>query len=675
MPRIYIKDYDTYANFPDDTPQEVMQTALRKQFPIIGKQPDTGISPPPSESTLTPFEERLGVASPTALGVYGAGKEVGKALISPLQRAGETIGKAAAYPFASREALAYDSALTPTMGELVGAPLQIASVALPYGRIAKGAGALVGKVLPSALTEVAGQATAGAIGGYTYEAGEKLQKGEAPIPGLMTSVGAVAPYGLSKAAQVDVLTPFKRATIDKIDKAITREIEKGIFKGIQPLTSEIGKTAAQTQAFRGKGVRSVKTIMENKPNLEFVRGGEMVSGVRPDTVREYSEAIDQTLKPLFAKTEEAVIKAGKENIRVNLIPLAEELTNLAKNKTLVDTAYKNPGLIPTIEQAATNFETRGFYTPSEAQNMLTELNKSLGMFKSNPSFEAAGKVQIDNLVAKYLRDNLDDAVTKATGAEWQAFRNDYGALKALRTSVTKQAQKVEKKVKGAPDLTDTVTSGTAVYALANLNPKILAATIATKGLRYYAALKRDPDKIVSKMFRNVERLMEKSKRIPTIREGKKKVLEPSSTAYKIGGTAYPLSPGKIQKALPPGRPEPYITGEGFAMRSGSTTPVTQAEYLPYQAIPVEAKTSLRNAIRKGWTAVKGEKTPLLVIDRQGRQVAWDDIEKRFLPVERPYSAYQLGKMENVTSGLYGIGGVEGEALSAGKTTTRGLYSK
>ena len=44
---------------------------------------------------------------------------------------------------------------------------------------------------------------------------------------------------------------------------------------------------------------------------------------------------------------------------------------------------------------------------------------------------------------------------------------------------------------------------------------------------------------------------------------------------------------------------------------------------------------------------------------------WNEAERKFVPVEEPYSAYELGKMKDVTEELYGIGGIEGEALPWG----------
>ena len=84
----------------------------------------------------------------------------------------------------------------PTAGELVGGGLQIASLVLPYGKMLKGAESIAAKAIAPTAAKIFGSATAGAIGGYTYEAGEKIQKGEKPIPGLMTVTGAIIPGGI-----------------------------------------------------------------------------------------------------------------------------------------------------------------------------------------------------------------------------------------------------------------------------------------------------------------------------------------------------------------------------------------------------------------------------------------------------------------------------------------------
>ena len=187
--------------FPDGMSDSQMAQAIKKNFGHT-----FGVTTP------TPVEEE----TPEWAGKYptlyalsktpgATAREVGDLI--GLSRAGETIGKTAAYlarPEGLSPEAAKEAGLKPTKGELVGAGLQIAATAIPYGRIAKGAGMVAGKVLSPLAAELVGGATAGAVGGYTYEAGEKLAKGETPTPGATTLLGAAIPpavSGIGKAAR------------------------------------------------------------------------------------------------------------------------------------------------------------------------------------------------------------------------------------------------------------------------------------------------------------------------------------------------------------------------------------------------------------------------------------------------------------------------------------------
>ena len=318
MPQIIEVPGFGQVEFPDGMDDNQITAAIQKNMGLPTPTPTA-----PSEPALTPFEERLGIASPTALGVYGAGKEVGKALISPLQQAGETIGKAAAYPFQSKEALAYDPTLTPTKGELVGAPLQIASVALPYGRIAKGAGALAGKVLPSALAKVAGQATAGAAGGYAYEAGEKLQKGEAPIPGLSTALGAAIPSAITGGAMTKAA--IQERVPSRIINSLITPLPKAFSYGKNP-----GRVIAEEKLTANSWDDLVSKISDKRTEIGENLGAISETFDKQAQVKKITLDISKAITPL----DSAMQRAAAQNNKTLLNRLSEAKEAITKKLTL-----------------------------------------------------------------------------------------------------------------------------------------------------------------------------------------------------------------------------------------------------------------------------------------------------------------------------------------------------
>lgn len=211
-------------------------------------------------------------------------------------------------------------------------------------------------------------------------------------------------------------------------------------------------------------------------------------------------------------------------------------------------------------------------------------------------------------------------------------------------------------------LTNIASGQQVARGLVTFDPTTLATAGVMKGIERWSRHVWSPDRKIKKMFTQAERLIERSKGLP--REGIKKVLEPSSSPYKYAPAG--LEEGAKMKALSPPKPETWITGEGFAVRPSIGPVGREPQYPPFAGVRVEQPTKvIRKAISEGWTAVKGDKTPLLLVDKSGQQVAWNAEARKFLPVEKPYSDYQLGQMKDVTDTLYGLGGVKGEALPKG----------
>lgn len=120
------------------------------------------------------------------------GQYAGMQIAEQMGASEEDINAAASKPtggFIRREGMAPEGE---RMKQFAGESLKAASYALPYGRIAKAAGA-----------GLKGLSAAGAAGGYAYEAGQKFSEGksaqEAFTPGMGTVIGGALPFGLAGA--------------------------------------------------------------------------------------------------------------------------------------------------------------------------------------------------------------------------------------------------------------------------------------------------------------------------------------------------------------------------------------------------------------------------------------------------------------------------------------------
>lgn len=421
-----------------------------------------------------------------------------------LNQAGETIGKTAAYharPESVTPQMAQEAGLKPTAGEIVGAGLQVGSLLLPYGRIAKGAETLATTAkIPLKYAKTLGLATSGATGGYTYEAGEKIAKGEAPTPGLTTAIGAVAPPIVE-----GVINKFKSKPFDVM---LSSTIKKGMDSGIKPSVQSKGTTAGQGKVYYEKAQKAVETIIDNKPNLEFVSDeGDIIKGVLPKSLAEFSDSIGQTKKNIFTQYDALAQSAGQHGATVELAPVAKELGSLINNKVINDL---NPNVVEYAKAKVAALTNRNAYTTAEAQEAVTVLNNSLKAFYSNPSYETASKAAVDAMIANKMRQSLDDVIEKTSGAGYQELKKTYGALKAIEKDVTHRTTiDARKNIKGLVDFSDIYSGSTLVHGLLTMHPATIASAATAKGISSYIKWRNNPNKIVADMFNKSEKIIAK----------------------------------------------------------------------------------------------------------------------------------------------------------------------
>lgn len=141
----------------------------------------------------------------------------------------------------------------PSGAELAGGGLQIGALLIPYGKLAGALKTGFGKLAPEAVAKALSEVGVGATGGFAFEAGEKLQAGEAPTPGATTAVGAALPLGLKLTAKaIQGLNPreFAERLFQSASKVGTtlkpekrsRIINAALDEGIVPTKAGLAKT-------------------------------------------------------------------------------------------------------------------------------------------------------------------------------------------------------------------------------------------------------------------------------------------------------------------------------------------------------------------------------------------------------------------------------------------------
>jgi len=290
-----------------------------------------------------------------------------------------------------------------------------------------------------------------------------------------------------------------------VANAIGRTVRKYVEKGIKP-GAKLQKTYAQTREYYQKTTEAITDIVKNKKNLKLTNEtGDVVGGL-PTTVRQVEEAIYQGKQSLFKQYHAQTARAGEFGISVDLKETGAELIKLTQDKVFQDFA---PEMVTQAAKQASTLLKRGSYTPLEAEQAIKVLNESLEAFYANPSVETFRKASIDKLQADFIRKSLAKAVD-SLGDGYQALKNTYGAYAHIEKDITRRARAVASKTSSLMDLGDVFSGYHALRGVLSLNPATFTAAIGSKGIAWLSKFKSNPDRLMKKMFNDVEKLLIKS---------------------------------------------------------------------------------------------------------------------------------------------------------------------
>jgi len=354
------------------------------------------------------------------------------------------------------------------------------------------------------------------LGNVASKAGEKTNELVGPnaaaavhsvISGAPTIVGGG--IGLKMA-------PGKINPIKTLDTKTQKAINTGVAKAIKP--SVAGKSSRTQIGKYYKNARvAVEEIIKNKDNLVLVdEDGTRVKGL-PKNIDQFSQAIDQTKRSVFERYD-ALAKSADKNkgVQIGFDSILKELEILKNNKTFQDFS---PETIKYIELRIEKLKKRqkdSTYGAIETQDAIQFLNQTLKHFEKDQSPPAKGAAVVDALVANNFRINLDKAIQKATGGDYGELRKTYGSLKAIEADVNKRKMVNERKSPGASiGFSDILTAHQAIKGIAMRDPATIAAGAGMEGVSMLKRKLSNPDRMVQKMFGDVEKLMEKTKKEST----------------------------------------------------------------------------------------------------------------------------------------------------------------
>jgi hypothetical protein len=281
-------------------------------------------------------------------------------------------------------------------------------------------------------------------------------------------------------------------------RQFSQAVEAGINKGVRPSVSQ-KELWGQRERYMDNAKIAVDEIVNNKNRLKLTdRDGTPKVGELPKTLEEFSQAIEQTKRAVYAEYDGLAKSADSKGASVNI---TAEIDGLLNNKVLQTMSPE------TIQYAAARkaaLEGKSFST-QEVQQMVQILNQSEKAFYSNPTPELKGKAHVDALIANNLRAGLDAAIEGATGIEYQPLKHKYGALRMLETDVTKRAiVDGRKNIKGLIDFSDIFSASQLMQGIMAQQPGAMAAGAAAKWTATWIKKLNDPNTAIRNMFLKAE---------------------------------------------------------------------------------------------------------------------------------------------------------------------------
>lgn len=357
-----------------------------------------------------------------------------------------------------------------------------------------GAGTLLGAGLGYAIGNNAANMIEGKKSTFVQSAKESLNDfmtgAEMEVGGQLT--GKLIESGLARLAR---------------SQSVNNLIRKGIEKGVRPGV-ENNRTAPQQQKYMENAQNAVKSIIQNKENLQLTdEFGDAVKTL-PQNLKQFGQAIDQTKRNIFTQYDAMAQQAGEAGAKVDLRPISSELVKASNDKVLKTMA---PGTANYAAERAQMLNNVGSFTAEEAQNAIAVANQSLEAFYKNPSYDTASRAYVDSLVVNKLRSSLDSVIESVSGPGYQDLKRQYGALKAIEKDVNRRAiVDARRNDKGLIDFSDIFSGSEMVRGILSMNPSTVAAGGTAKIIARLYKLRNDPNRIIKGMFDKVDKALPES---------------------------------------------------------------------------------------------------------------------------------------------------------------------
>jgi hypothetical protein len=295
-----------------------------------------------------------------------------------------------------------------------------------------------------------------------------------------------------------------------LDSKLEQTINRGINKAIAP---SVPRSSGQFKLYFKLANRAVKKIIGNREYLQILDKDGIAVDRLPHTVDEFRQAITQTKRIIFEEYDDLAKATTKKGIDIPIEPLIRELESIGGSEELAivspETIAYTRKLVNRYHNFVINKNKIGIDAKT-VQNAIAMLNESEKAYKNSPSIQTKGRAYVDAMIANHFRKELDRAVMKATGKQYQPLKDDYGALSHIEKAVVGRAIKVAQKQGTALIDFSSVFSGYSVIrGLIGRNMAAITAGLGARAIAGYAKWLHKPDRLVKNMFLDADYLIKK----------------------------------------------------------------------------------------------------------------------------------------------------------------------
>lgn len=377
--------------------------------------------------------------------------------------------------------------------------------------ISKAAGTETGQKIINTATDIYGKVkaaapqeleTLGAVGKAALDASEVVGAGQ-----VVKATGKLAKTTAKKGAQA--VRSGKEAVAKRFGKDFDEAVAEGFAKGIKPqFRGAMRNSPTALKDYNKRAGEAVKQILDRQSTFQYIDdAGDVVSqGTAPTNLSEFAQAIQQAKRQIFDEYSALTTQATGQGMAVDLDDIVEKLIQYADDPVK---QAADPSKTQYALKMAERLSKQRRFDPKQTEQLIKELNESLAPTYADKA--AKGISEVDLSVANALREKLDDVVIQATGKDYQALKNSYGALKAIEKDVGHRALVVARQnTKGVADLTDIFTGGDLVAGIFTANPAFIARGAAGFGIKELYKKLVSPDANIMRLFRRAGRSLRSS---------------------------------------------------------------------------------------------------------------------------------------------------------------------